>query len=35
VLDVSGRTHRGLLTADDLARWQARYEEPLATRIAG
>ena len=35
VLDVSGRTHRGLLTADDLARWQARYEEPLAYTYRG
>jgi gamma-glutamyltranspeptidase / glutathione hydrolase len=29
VLDVSGRHHRGLLTADDLARWQATVEAPL------
>lgn len=29
VFDVSGRHHRGVITADDLARWQARYEEPL------
>jgi gamma-glutamyltranspeptidase/glutathione hydrolase len=29
VLDVSGRRHRGLLTADDLARWQASVEAPL------
>jgi gamma-glutamyltranspeptidase/glutathione hydrolase len=30
VMDASGRRHRGLMTADDLARWQASYEEPLA-----
>jgi gamma-glutamyltranspeptidase / glutathione hydrolase len=29
VLDVTGRRHRGLLTADDLARWQATVEPPL------
>src|SRR5690606_10095825 len=29
VLDVTGRRHRGLLTGDDLARWQASIEPPL------
>jgi gamma-glutamyltranspeptidase/glutathione hydrolase len=29
VLDASGRRHRGLLTADDMARWAATVEEPL------
>jgi gamma-glutamyltranspeptidase / glutathione hydrolase len=29
VLDVTGRRHRGLLAADDLARWQAIVEPPL------
>jgi len=29
VLDVSGRRHRGLLTADDFAGWQATVEDPL------
>ncbi len=29
VLDVSGRRHRGLLTADDMAGWQAGVERPL------
>ena len=29
VLDVTGRRHRGLLTADDLAGWQASSEPPL------
>jgi gamma-glutamyltranspeptidase/glutathione hydrolase len=30
VMDSSGRRHRGLLTADDMAKWSATYEEPLA-----
>jgi len=30
VMDCSGRRHRGLLTAQDMAEWQATYEEPLA-----
>ncbi|MGE0419106.1 MAG: gamma-glutamyltransferase family protein [Acetobacteraceae bacterium] len=30
ILDVSGRRHRGLLAADDFARWSAPVEEPLA-----
>jgi gamma-glutamyltranspeptidase / glutathione hydrolase len=29
VVDVTARRHRGLLTADDLARWQATVEPPL------
>jgi gamma-glutamyltranspeptidase/glutathione hydrolase len=29
VLDASGRRHGGLLTADDLARWEAPVEAPL------
>ena len=29
ILDVTGRRHRGLLTADDLAGWQATVEPPL------
>lgn len=29
VLDVSGRRHRGVLTGEDMARWQASIEEPL------
>jgi gamma-glutamyltranspeptidase/glutathione hydrolase len=29
VMDSSGRRHRGLLTADDLAGWRATVEEPL------
>ncbi|MGD9828126.1 MAG: gamma-glutamyltransferase family protein [Hyphomicrobiaceae bacterium] len=30
VMDVSGRPHKGLLTADDMARWQAKVEAPLS-----
>ncbi len=29
-MDTSGERHRGLLTADDLAAWQASIEEPLS-----
>jgi len=29
VLDSSGRRHRGLLSADDMAGWRAGYEEPV------
>ncbi|HEX3648467.1 MAG TPA: gamma-glutamyltransferase, partial [Pseudonocardiaceae bacterium] len=29
VLDTSGRPHRGLLTADDLARWEPPVERPV------
>ncbi|MEQ8395304.1 gamma-glutamyltransferase family protein [Thalassobaculum sp.] len=28
LMDVSGRRHRGLLTAQDMADWQCHYEEP-------
>ncbi len=30
VLDVTGRRHRGLLAADDFARWSATVEDPAA-----
>jgi gamma-glutamyltranspeptidase / glutathione hydrolase len=30
VLDVSGRRHRGLLAADDFARWSATVEDPAS-----
>ena len=30
IMDCSGRRHRGLLSAQDMAGWQAAYEEPLA-----
>jgi gamma-glutamyltranspeptidase/glutathione hydrolase len=30
VLDVTGRRHRGLLTADDFAQWSATVEDPVS-----
>ncbi len=35
IMDVSGRRHRGLLTADDMARWSAPVEAPLAIDYHG
>jgi gamma-glutamyltranspeptidase/glutathione hydrolase len=35
VLDVSGRRHNGLLTADDMARWQAPVEAPVTYDYRG
>lgn len=35
VLDTSGRRNRGLLTADDMARWQPSYEDPVSFDYAG
>jgi gamma-glutamyltranspeptidase/glutathione hydrolase len=35
IMDCSGRRHRGLLTAQDMADWQAAYEEPLARDYRG
>ncbi|MBN9435865.1 gamma-glutamyltransferase family protein [Bosea sp. (in: a-proteobacteria)] len=35
VLDSSGRRHKGLLTADDMARWQPRYEAPASATYHG
>ena len=35
VLDASGRRHRGVLTADDMARWQAPVEAPLTYDYRG
>ncbi len=29
VMDVSGKPHRGVLTGDDMAKWQPRVEAPL------
>lgn len=29
VMDVSGRRHRGLLTGDDMAGWEATFEQPV------
>ncbi len=34
-LDTSGRRHRGLLTADDMARWSATVEAPLGYEYKG
>ncbi len=34
-MDVSGERHRGVLTGDDMARWRAGYEEPLAYDFHG
>ena len=30
LMDCTGEPHRGLLSADDFARWSAHYEDPLA-----
>jgi gamma-glutamyltranspeptidase / glutathione hydrolase len=30
LMDTSGRRHRGVLTGDDMARWQATVEDPLS-----
>ena len=30
VMDTSGRRHRGVLTADDMAKWQATVETPIS-----
>jgi gamma-glutamyltranspeptidase/glutathione hydrolase len=35
VLDTSGQRNRGLLTADDLARWQPSYEDPTSYEYEG
>lgn len=35
VLDSSGRRHRGFLTGEDMARWQASYEAPLSYEYHG
>jgi len=35
VFDVSGRRHNGLLTADDMARWQTPVEAPLTYDYRG
>ncbi len=35
VLDSSGRRHKGVLAADDLARWQATIEAPLTYDYRG
>ncbi len=33
--DASGRCHKGVLTAQDMANWQAHYEPPLSTDYHG
>jgi len=35
VFDSSGKRHKGVLSADDLARWKPRYEAPLAYDYKG
>jgi len=35
VLDATGRHHRGLLTGDDLARWQPRTEDTVSRTYRG
>lgn len=35
VLDTSGKRNRGLLTGDDLARWQPSYEDPTSYEYEG
>ena len=35
ILDTSGDRHRGLLTADDMARWSAGVEDPLTYDYCG
>ena len=35
VLDTSGEPHRGVLTADDMARWQASKERPATYETRG
>ncbi|WP_439497304.1 gamma-glutamyltransferase family protein [Bosea sp. (in: a-proteobacteria)] len=34
-IDSSGRRHKGLLTADDMARWQPTYETPASVTYHG
>jgi gamma-glutamyltranspeptidase/glutathione hydrolase len=35
VMDVSGQRHKGILTASDLASWQAAYEQPASYDYRG
>ncbi|MFT6658675.1 MAG: gamma-glutamyltranspeptidase/glutathione hydrolase [Maritalea sp.] len=35
MMDSSGRRNKGLLSGDDMARWQASYEEPLGYHYKG
>ena len=34
VMDVSGKPHRGVLTGDDMAKWQPRVEAPLDLSVS-
>ena len=35
LMDSSGRAHRGVLTGEDLARWQPTYEDPVSLDYHG
>jgi gamma-glutamyltranspeptidase / glutathione hydrolase len=35
LMDASGERHAGLLTGEDMARWKATYEDPVATEFHG
>ncbi|MEM1387801.1 MAG: gamma-glutamyltransferase family protein [Pseudomonadota bacterium] len=35
VIDATGQRHKGVLTADDMAGWQARFEPPLSVDHRG
>lgn len=35
LMDTSGERHRGVIRADDLARWEATYEDPLTLDFRG
>lgn len=35
LMDTSGRPHKGVLTSDDMANWQASYEAPLSYEYGG
>jgi gamma-glutamyltranspeptidase/glutathione hydrolase len=35
LMDASGERHAGLLTGEDMARWQATYEDPVTTAFHG
>jgi len=35
VLDATGRRHRGVLTGDDMAKWESRYEAPASIDYRG
>jgi len=35
MMDVTGRPHHGVLSADDMANWRASYEDPLSYHFRG